>query len=41
MCWRCEEEEVYENGLCYNCWAECAEAVEKEKNNTFEDGEPR
>ena len=43
MCWRCDDDEVYNdpsnNGMCYNCWAECTEAYEENENNTFEDGE--
>lgn len=42
-CWRCGIDEVYEtddnNGMCYNCYAQCKIATEEEQNSNFEDGE--
>jgi len=44
-CWRCGIDEVYDiednNGMCYNCYVECVEAEERERNSTFENGEQK
>ena len=45
MCWRCGNDEKYaapdNNGMCFNCYATCKEALEKASHEKFEDGEPR
>lgn len=44
MCWRCKNDEVYNtldnNGMCFNCYAACKEAMEQENTGEWQDGEP-
>lgn len=50
MCWKCGNDEKYDmeesNGMCYNCFTQCKEAMEAEMRaqhedaGEWQDGEP-